>query len=62
MVAHLSVIYGCQAARLGQPLLLGEQVSRNSDISAAHGNICALASEQSDGGSREATGDPRLWQ
>lgn len=31
-------------------------MSRNPDISPAHGNICAVESERSDGGSREATG------
>lgn len=31
-------------------------MSRNPDTSPAHGNICAVGSERSDGGSREATG------
>lgn len=56
IVAHLSIIYGCQAARLGLPLLPGEQMSRNPDISTVRGNICVVASEQSDRGCRKPQG------
>lgn len=54
--AHLSVIYTCQAAWLGQLILPGKQMSRNPDISTEQGNICAVGSEHSDGDSQKATG------
>lgn len=52
----LTIIYGCQAAQLGQSLLLGQQMSRKPDISTSHQNICAVASEQFDGDSRKPQG------